>query len=70
MNGLDDLHKIELIIMGDLNWDYSETKGVGYRNLKELENEYGIEQYVKEPTRLTERGGTLIEVILKNVYRY
>lgn len=65
----DNLHKKELVVMGDLNWDYYGNLG---DNIKELEDEYGIEQLIKEPTRVTDKGHSVIDVVLtnmKNIYR-
>lgn len=50
INSIPELSKKELVILGDLNWDYNDSMGLGCRYLNELEIEFGIKLLPAQPT--------------------
>lgn len=64
ISSVPEISKKELVILGDLNWDYIDNKGAGWRCLNELETEFGINQIITCPTRCCPIKSSLIDVIL------
>ena len=58
----------ELIILGDLNCDYSVDLGCDTvsENLKFVNSLFNLEQMINEPTRITQSSRTLLDVVLTN----
>ena len=57
----------DMWVIGDLNFDmFHQTKGETLRDICDL---YGLEQLITEPTNLTPRGLSLIDVILTTAPR-
>ena len=54
----------ELIIIGDINCDYSNPSA--HDNIKSIFRNNGFIQLVKDATRITECTSTLIDVIFTN----
>ena len=52
----------EIIILGDFNIDYKETKSPEYKYLKEFERNHQLKQYIKNPTRITNRVKSTIDL--------
>lgn len=67
LNALTDLSKKELIILGDLNWDYLDKTAQRYNFIRELELEFGVEQKILMPTRCSLNKSSLIDIILTNM---
>lgn len=67
VNSIPDLNRSELVIMGDLNWDYLDTTNQGWKYLNELEIEFGISQTIKVPTRYGSTKASLIDVVMTNM---
>lgn len=53
----------ELFIVGDINIDYSKAKSPSCTKLKSFECSTQLKQYIKTPTRITDKGSTLIDHI-------
>ena len=54
----------EMIVLGDFNTNYLSLSD--NKELKSLFRLYGLKQYIKSPTRVTENTSTLIDLILSN----
>lgn len=67
LNSITNLNKKELIVVGDLNWDYLDKKGQGYKYLRDLEIEFGLEQTISIPTRCSVNKFSLIDIILTDM---
>ena len=50
--------------MGDLNINILATRTPGCRELKEFCRDFDLTQYIKEPTRITSRTRTSLDVIV------
>lgn len=61
---LTDLHKYELVILGDLNIDISDKKSAGTRKINQLELNNQLTQQITTHTRLTQQTRTTIDLIL------
>ena len=57
-------HNAEITIMGDLNINYKLRNSSPFKILKDIEREFGLKQLINEPTRITSRSATLIDLIL------
>lgn len=66
LNSIPNIDKKEMIILGDLNWDYLDPSQ-GWKYLNELELDYGVKQMIKVPTRYCPNKASLIDVILSNM---
>ena len=62
---LDSLD-IEYYILGDLNCNMDTPTDNDTRNLTSITDVYGLHQLITEPTRITEKSATLIDVIFTN----
>ena len=58
---------IELTILGDFNINYKKTTSPEYKALKELERAYQLKQYITDPTRVTNKVKSTIDLILTNM---
>lgn len=67
INGITDYEKKELVIMGDLNWDMNDENGNGAKIIADIAEEFELTQQIKQPTRVTLRCSTLIDIILTNM---
>lgn len=67
LQSIDNLDKKEVILMGDLNWDYLNTVDIGHKMIEEVCDEFALEQKIKEATRIARDSSTLIDVILTNL---
>lgn len=63
---VDNLDRKEVILMGDLNWDYLNTTDNGYKLIDEIGDEFALEQKIEDPTRVARDSSKLIDVILTN----
>lgn len=62
INSIPELSRKELIVLGDLNWDYLEPNGLGWRNVYELELEFGVKQIITDATRYCRNRESLIDI--------
>lgn len=67
INEIRDYDKKEIIIMGDLNWDVLDTDSAGAKIVSEIADEFGLTQQITQPTRITHRCSTLLDIILTNM---
>ena len=61
-----DLDKIETIILGDFNVDYSAKQNPLRRRLDEFAFSFNLTQIISKPTRVTETSKSTIDLILVN----
>ena len=54
----------ETTVMGDLNIDYKTRNSTSFKLLKEIERDFGLRQLIKDPSRITVRSSTLIDLML------
>ena len=64
---IQSLCDVELLIMGDMNVNYRERHNVAFEMLKEFERVYNLVQLIKDPTRVTIRSKTTIDLIWTNI---
>ena len=57
----------EVALVGDFNIDYRKTTNPDCRLLKEFERKYNLVQLIKEPTRVTNRVKSMIDLIFVNM---
>ena len=60
---IQSLHSTEVIIMGDMNVNYRERHTKNFDLLKEFERTHNFVQLIKDPTRITIRSKTTIDLI-------
>ena len=65
LEGMCNTH--ELIMLGDFNIDYKKTRSPEYKALKDLERKYQLVQHIREPTRVTHKVQSTIDLIFSNV---
>ena len=67
MIGALDAENVEYFLLGDLNVDFTPTaKSSCKSTLTELFDIYGLYQLIEEPTRITEKSSTMIDLCLTN----
>ena len=67
MIGLMDAENLEYFLLGDLNTDYLSTNNSPNRDkVTEIFDIYGLEQMISEPTRITDKSSTLIDLCITN----
>ena len=57
-----------IILMGDLNYDYKLDESLSSNPLHQIEILYGMRQLINSPTRVTLTTSTLIDVMFSNVH--
>ena len=57
----------ELTLIGDFNINYRKTSSTEYKALKELERSYQLKQYILNPTRVTNKVKSTIDLVLSNM---
>ena len=67
MIGALDAENLEFFLLGDLNVDFKPSiKSSNKSTLAELFDIYGLSQIIEEPTRITEKSSTMIDLCLTN----
>ena len=67
MIGALDAENLEFFLLGDLNFDFTPSiKSSNESTLAELFDIYGLSQIIEEPTRITEKSSTMIDLCLTN----
>ena len=67
MIGALDAENLEFFLLGDLNVDFTPSiKSSNKSTLAELFDIYGLSQIIEEPTRITEKSSTMIDLCLTN----
>lgn len=64
---IHDVEKKDLLIMGDLNWDYLNTQGLGIKMIDELTYEMGLVSHISLPTRVSSCRDSLLDLMLSNM---
>ena len=54
----------EITLMGDLNINYKNRNSASFKLFKEIERDFGLRQLITNPTRITTKSSTLIDIIL------
>ena len=68
MIGALDAENLEFFLLGDLNVDFTPSiKSPNKSTLVELFDIYGLSQIIEEPTRITEKSNTMIDLCLTNI---
>ena len=55
-----------MVILGDLNHDYLSNQGEPNNKIVIIESLFGMKQLIEEPTRITTKSSTLLDIILTN----
>ena len=61
-----DLHRCEIILMGDFNIDILDKRNISTIRLQEMIKQYGLRQLIKEPTRYSENRHSCIDLLITN----
>ena len=64
---VNDLHKYEVVVVGDLNLDCSNSRYESCKKIDNFCNEFGLKNYIDIPTRTTANSSTILDVILTNI---
>ena len=67
-NKLSDInfHKIEIILMGDLNIDILDTRNNSAKDLVNLVKQLGLRQLIKDPTRFSHNKNSCLDLFFTN----
>ena len=57
----------EIVVIGDFNIDYKKTTMPECKYLKEFERTHQLKQYIKKPTRITNKVRSTIDLIFSNM---
>ena len=66
---ISNLERCEIVILGDLNLDYSDVNSDSYKLLNSIEDEFNLKQIIQNSTRIHRNGSSLIDVIFTNIYK-
>ena len=70
MIGALDAENLEYFLLGDINVDFTPTANSSCKNtLTELFDIYGLHQLIEEPTRITEKSTTMIDLCQQTHYQ-
>ena len=61
-----DLTNLEFFLLGDRNVDMASTNYDDVRQLTNIADIYGLHQLISDPTRITDKSSTLIDLIFTN----
>jgi hypothetical protein len=61
-----DQTNLEYYLLGDMNCDMLATNSNLFKHLSDILDIYGLEQLIKEPTRITHNSQTLIDLCITN----
>ena len=64
---ISNLERCEIVILGDLNLDYSDVNSDSYKLLNSIEDEFNLKQIIQNSTRIHRNGSSLIDVIFTNI---
>ena len=67
LKSYDNLHKREIVIMGDLNINLLHPNFTGSKQLKELCRDFNLTQLIETPTKITQATKTLLDIIITNM---
>ena len=67
LDQVKDIHKFELLLMGDFNADCSKKNGPVYNRVKKLETDHQLLQMIREPTRYSKKNHTIIDLAFTNM---
>ena len=59
LNQINNLDRCEVVILGDLNLDYSETTLDSHKLLASIEEEFTLKQIIQTCTRIHRHGSTV-----------
>lgn len=59
--------KKELVIMGDLNWNFSDKKCPAFKWINNITTEFDTVQHIKTPTRITLGSNSIIDLMMSNL---
>ena len=65
LNSLD-LSKNDVFLIGDFNLDYLDNRVTGVKDLKLLLKQFGLTQYIKDPTRFSSTRDSCLDLICSN----
>ena len=72
LNQIKNVHKCEIVLVGDLNIDYSNKESYMYKTLSTIEEEFMLEQKIRSSTRIHKCTSTLLDVVftyIRNIYK-
>ena len=64
---IQSVHDVEFVIMGDMNVNYRDRHSKCFEFLKEFERAQNLKQMISEPTRITVRSKSTIDLIWTNM---
>ena len=64
---VNELHKYEVVVVGDLNLDCSNPLSESCKKIENICTEFGLKNYIDIPTRITANSNTILDVILTNI---
>ena len=67
MMDIEDIHKCEVLIIGDFNADYQNDKGQVFKAMNSFATNQNITQIIKNPTRYSKKSSTLIDLAFTNI---
>ena len=67
MDLLDISNYKDLLIVGDFNINYRDRSSVGFKELKELERKFLIQQKITTPTRICFKSKSTIDLVFTNI---
>ena len=65
--GVKELHKFELLVLGDFNVDYKNTNSKSYKLARNFALNHSIPQIIEEPTRYSKKSNTIIDLAFTNI---
>lgn len=67
LGDVHDYHKMEIILLGDFNWNVKVEHSTGLDCVMEIATEFGLEQLISCATRIGPNSETVIDLIFSNV---
>lgn len=67
ISNITQLENKDLLIMGDLNWDYLDKSNLGSKMIDDLMSEFDLTLHVNISTRVSKEKSSLLDLLLSNI---
>ena len=64
---IDNIHKFEILLLGDFNIDYKNDKVPIYKAMHNFSVNHGVKQIIERPTRYSKNKSSIIDLAFSNI---
>lgn len=67
IQNIENIHKKEIVLVGDFNWNVSVDRSIGLDCVDEISTDLGLEQMIKCSTRIGKNSESTIDLVFTNI---